>query len=95
MLEILLAPLFVVMEKEVVCVCVHVRACACVRAGEAGSDVMQPDLELTVPKDDLEFCFLLYWDRVSLCSPGSPGTHSVEQAGLRDPPASASLPLPL
>jgi hypothetical protein len=31
-------------------------------------------------------------DRVSLCSPGCPGTHSVDQAGLkgRDPPASAS-----
>jgi hypothetical protein len=31
-------------------------------------------------------------DRVSLCSPGCPGTHSVDQAGLelRDPPSSAS-----
>jgi hypothetical protein len=31
-------------------------------------------------------------DRVSLCSPGCPGTHSVDQAGLklRNPPASAS-----
>jgi hypothetical protein len=31
-------------------------------------------------------------DRVSLCSPGCPGTHSVDQAGLelRDLPASAS-----
>jgi hypothetical protein len=35
------------------------------------------------------FCFR---DRVSLCSPGCPGTHFVEQAGLklRNPPASAS-----
>ena len=35
------------------------------------------------------FCFL---DRVSLCSPGYPGTQSVDQAGLklRNPPASAS-----
>jgi hypothetical protein len=34
---------------------------------------------------------------VSLCSPGCPGTHSVDQAGLelRDPPASASLVLGL
>jgi hypothetical protein len=33
---------------------------------------------------------LVLWDRVSLCSPGCPGTHSVDQAGLklRDPPAS-------
>jgi hypothetical protein len=36
------------------------------------------------------FCFFL--DRVSLCSPGCPGTHSVDQAGLelRNPPAPAS-----
>jgi hypothetical protein len=29
------------------------------------------------------FCFLFFWffrDRVSLCSPGCPGTHSVDQA---------------
>jgi hypothetical protein len=34
---------------------------------------------------------LVYRDRVSLCSPGCPGTHSVDQAGLelRNPPASA------
>jgi hypothetical protein len=33
-----------------------------------------------------------FWDRVSLCSPGCPGTHSVDQTGLelRNPPASAS-----
>jgi hypothetical protein len=35
---------------------------------------------------------LVFWDRVSLCSSGYPGTHSVDQAGLelRTPPASAS-----
>jgi hypothetical protein len=35
--------------------------------------------------------------RVSLCGPGSPGTHSVDQAGLkfRDPPASVSKVLGL
>jgi hypothetical protein len=34
----------------------------------------------------------VFQDRVSLCSPGCPGTHSVDQAGLklRNPPASAS-----
>jgi hypothetical protein len=38
------------------------------------------------------FLFLFFLDRVSLCSPGCPGTHSVDQAGLklRNPPASAS-----
>jgi hypothetical protein len=36
--------------------------------------------------------FLVFGDRVSLCSPGCPGTHSVDQAGLelRNPPTSAS-----
>jgi hypothetical protein len=36
-------------------------------------------------------------DRVSLCSPGCPGTHSVDQASLefRNPPASASRVLGL
>ena len=39
------------------------------------------------------FIFLVFRDRVSLYSPGCPGTHFVDQAGLelRNPPASASL----
>jgi hypothetical protein len=55
------------------------------------------------------FCFVLFWfglvwfgvlvfrDRVSLYSPGCPGTHFVDQAGLglRNPPASASQVLGL
>jgi hypothetical protein len=39
------------------------------------------------------FClFLFFQDRISLCSPGCPGTHSVDHTGLklRNPPASAS-----
>jgi hypothetical protein len=38
------------------------------------------------------FCLFVFRDRVSLCSLGCPGTHSVDQAGLelRNPPASAS-----
>ena len=34
------------------------------------------------------------WDRVSLCSPGCPGTHSVDQTGLklRSPLSEASAP---
>ena len=37
------------------------------------------------------FGFLVFRDRVSLYSPGCPGTHFVDQAGLelRNPPASA------
>jgi hypothetical protein len=40
---------------------------------------------------------LVFRDRVSLCSPGCPGTHSVDQAGLelRNLPASASQVLGL
>jgi hypothetical protein len=43
------------------------------------------------------FYFLVFRDRVSLCSPGCPGTHSVDQAGLelRNLPASASQVLGL
>jgi hypothetical protein len=43
------------------------------------------------------FFFLVFRDRVSLYSPGCPGTHFVDQAGLelRDPPASASRVLGL
>ena len=52
------------------------------------------------------FCFILllvflfvlvFGDRVSLCSPGCPGTHSVDQAGLklRNLPVSASQVLGL
>jgi hypothetical protein len=42
-------------------------------------------------------CFLFFRDRVSLCSPGYPGTHYVDQAGLelRNPPASISQVLGL
>jgi hypothetical protein len=46
------------------------------------------------------FCFVLlfvFWDMVSLCTPGCPGTHSLDQAGLklRNLPASASQVLGL
>ena len=44
----------------------------------------------------VSFCFV-FRDRVSLCSPGCPGTHSVDQADLelRNQPASASQVLGL
>jgi hypothetical protein len=54
--------------------------------------------ELTVgPLKEQPVFFLFFRDRVSLCSPGCPGTHSVDQAGLelRNPPASASRVLGL
>ena len=42
-------------------------------------------------------CFGIFWDSVSLYSPGCPGTHSEDQAGLelRNLPASASQVLGL
>ena len=45
----------------------------------------------------LSFFFLVFQDRVSLCSPGCPGTHFVDQANLelRNLPASASRVLGL
>ena len=38
------------------------------------------------------FCYFVFQDKISLCSPDCPGTCSVDQAGLelRDPLASAS-----
>jgi hypothetical protein len=46
---------------------------------------------------DFFFLFWFFRDRVSLYSPGCPGTHFVDQAGLelRNPPASASQVLGL
>jgi hypothetical protein len=43
------------------------------------------------------FCLFVFRDRVSLYSPGCPGTHFVDQADLelRNPPASASQVLGL
>jgi hypothetical protein len=43
------------------------------------------------------FCFFVFQDRVSLCSPGCPGTHFIDQAGLelRNPSASTSQVLGL
>ena len=43
------------------------------------------------------FCFCFFWDRISLCSLGCSGTHSVDQAGLEfsNLPASASQVLGL
>ena len=37
------------------------------------------------------FCFVLFFENISLCSPGCPGTHSVDKAGLN---LSAYLCLP-
>jgi hypothetical protein len=64
------------------------------------ADVQQPPLPLLPPSPLSVSIFLggmVFWDRVSMCSPGCPGIHSVDLAGLelRDPPASASQVLGL
>jgi hypothetical protein len=49
-------------------------------------------LSVCVRSDErIFFFFWFFWDRISLYSPGCPGTHFVDQAGLelRNPPASA------
>jgi hypothetical protein len=59
---------------------------------------MWTEINSFLPKWFLFRIFVLFFrDRVSLCSPGCPGTHFVDQAGLelRNPPASASRVLGL
>jgi hypothetical protein len=53
--------------------------------------------EVSLSRPLLPFFFFFPRDRVSLCSPGCPGTHFVDQAGLqlRNLPASASRVLGL
>jgi hypothetical protein len=53
--------------------------------------------ERRAPSCPAFFFFLVFRDKVSLCSPGCPETHFVDQAGLelRNPPASASRVLGL
>ena len=73
-----------------------------------GPSSPQPPTEPSAVKSHISasyfilFCFVLFYflvfrDRVSLCSSGCPGTHSVDQAGLklRNPPASVSQVLVL
>jgi hypothetical protein len=72
-----------------------------VRSQDPITDGCEPLLLTT--ESSLQPCSLFVWfcfvfgDRVSLCSPGCPGTHFVDQAGLelRNLPASASRVLGL
>jgi hypothetical protein len=61
------------------------------------SKFLNIDCLVNIFKDSFFVCLFVFQDRVSLCSSGCPGTHSVHQAGLelRDPPASASQVLGL
>jgi hypothetical protein len=52
---------------------------------------------LLTPEPSRQPCLFVFQDRVSLCSSDCPGTHAVDQAGLklRNPSASASRVLGL
>jgi hypothetical protein len=56
------------------------------------ADVSECYTKKTIKSTLFLLFFFFFRDRVSLCSPGCPGTHSVDQAGLelRNPPVSAS-----
>jgi hypothetical protein len=63
---------------------------------EGKSHTKTPPATRSLQAYSVLFCFVLFWflvfrDRVSLYSPGCPGTHFVDQAGLelRNLPASA------
>jgi hypothetical protein len=89
------------------CTCVHVYMCARVRVYMCVRVCARVCVCVHVCMCTLYACVHVYTvyyiyvvvfrDRVSLCSPGCPGTHSVDQAGLklRNPPASASQVLGL
>jgi hypothetical protein len=90
-----------------VCASVHIHECAHV-CGEQGhmsilSHALLPPFLFANIFNSLKihtvhfFFFFFFRDRVSLCSPGCPGTHFVDQAGLelRNLPAFASRGLGL
>jgi hypothetical protein len=78
-----------------VCVCV----CVCVYVYRDPSSLLHRywDLNSGPHTYPTSIFFFLFRDRVFLCSPGCPGTHSVDHAGLklRNLPASASRVLGL
>ena len=69
-----------------VCVCVCVCTCTCDKVPICGCQ-----------RTGLFVCLFVFRNRVSLCNPGCPGTHSLDQAGLKlsNLPASASQVLGL
>jgi hypothetical protein len=77
-----------------VCTCMCRYTCLCLHKGKPEVGIRCLPLWLPTIYIFVLFCFLffVFQDRVSLCSPGCPGTQFVDQAGLelRNPPASAS-----
>ena len=85
--------------------CFFFFACMCVGAHLCEHTCVQARMHMDTEADGppwmslfrKQLFFAFFWDRVSLCSPGCPGTHFVDQAGLefRNLPASASRVLGL
>jgi hypothetical protein len=87
-------------ESVFVCVCVCVCACALEHTpmcGDQRSCKVSSLITLHPFSFFFFFLFFFFGDRVSLYSPGCPGIHFVDQAGLelRNLPASASRVLGL
>ena len=82
-------------------VLILVSECHSNRIDELARETEGKQTKAESPFSSSSSCFVLFYfvfrDRVSLCSPGCPGTHSVDQVGLelRNPPASASQVLGL
>jgi hypothetical protein len=77
-----------------------VQAVGFLKKGQRETVLLQGNPHLSFRKSQALFVCLflfLFRDRISLYSPGCPGTHSVDQAGLklRNPPVSASQVLGL
>jgi hypothetical protein len=87
------------LEEEKICVAYTSASQSTTEESQGKNSGQEPGAGTEEPLG--KFCLFVFvfvfWDRVSLCSPGCPGTHSVDQAGLelRNPPASASRVLGL
>jgi hypothetical protein len=82
----------------VVCMCVCTVECKCLQRPEVLHPLtiqvlLHPPVRVTTQLTPIFFFFFFFQDRVSLYSPGCPGTHFVDQAGLelRNLPASQVL----
>ena len=77
-----------------ICICMYLLICFNLFCFKQSPCIAQAGIKVFVC---LFVCLFVFQDRVSLCSPGYPRTHSIDQAGLkhRDLSASASQVLGL